>query len=147
MKICWKSFTNMLRKLVPPRKLKIMDPTPCDAIVYYDDGSREVITGVSSVSTKNIHREDGPALSWSNGTKTWLQHGMHHRMDGPAVITSTGEQRWAIWGKPVTKEVNEWLADTGIDPNKPFDYDDLDAQTAVCFLAFMISLEGTLTVL
>lgn len=131
----------MLRKPVRPRKLKSTD-SPCDVVAYYENGTRGLHRGVYSIGTKRIHREDGPALSWSNGTKVWMHYGKHHRMDGPSVITHKGEQRWEIWGQLVTKEVNEWLVDNGIDSVKPFDYDDLDAQTAVCFLAFMMSLEG-----
>lgn len=32
-----------------------------------------------------LHREDGPAVINSNGTKEWFVHGVRHRTDGPAV--------------------------------------------------------------
>lgn len=31
-----------------------------------------------------IHREDGPAIEWDSGYKTWLIEGLYHREDGPA---------------------------------------------------------------
>jgi len=32
-----------------------------------------------------LHREDGPARIYSNGTKQWYKNGVLHREDGPAV--------------------------------------------------------------
>lgn len=31
-----------------------------------------------------LHREDGPAIEWDNGTKSWFLNGVRHREDGPA---------------------------------------------------------------
>jgi len=44
-----------------------------------------------------IHREDGPAVEWSDGLKQWYRNGKVHRLDGPAVISSSGES-WFING-------------------------------------------------
>ncbi len=121
-----------------------MDGTKHDVVVYYN-GSKTVVKNVSIVTTNKVHREDGPALLWDNGTTVWIQHGKHHRMDGPSSINSIGRQRWCIRGRDVTKKVNQWLEDNGIDPLKFFQFNDLDDQTAVCFLSFMLSLEGKLT--
>ena len=32
-----------------------------------------------------LHREDGPAVEWNDGTKEWYRHGKLHRVDGPAI--------------------------------------------------------------
>jgi hypothetical protein len=32
-----------------------------------------------------LHREDGPAVEWADGSKIWCQHGKFHRLDGPAI--------------------------------------------------------------
>ena len=45
------------------------------------------------------HREDGPAVEWSDGTKEWYLNGNLHREDGPAVEWSDGEKRWYLNGK------------------------------------------------
>ncbi len=41
-----------------------------------------------------MHRDDGPAWIWPDGTQYWCQHGKLHRKDGPAVIWLTGTQAW-----------------------------------------------------
>ena len=33
-----------------------------------------------------LHRIDGPALEYSNGTKMWYYEGKQHRINGPAVL-------------------------------------------------------------
>ena len=41
-----------------------------------------------------LHRENGPAVVWSNGTKFWLRNDQKHRTDGPAVEFSNGHVEW-----------------------------------------------------
>jgi hypothetical protein len=41
-----------------------------------------------------LHREDGPAIEYNNGTKYFYINGLLHREDGPAVIDANGEQYW-----------------------------------------------------
>jgi hypothetical protein len=45
------------------------------------------------------HREDGPAIEWSNGDKEWYINGERHREDGPAVVRVNGTREWWIYGK------------------------------------------------
>ena len=40
------------------------------------------------------HRENGPAIVWSNGTKIWYQNGRRHRTDGAAIEWSSGTKEW-----------------------------------------------------
>jgi len=54
-------------------------------IVYYLNG--------------NFHREDGPAVEWANGDKSWWLNGKLHRECGPAVIFVDGEKQWLLNGK------------------------------------------------
>jgi hypothetical protein len=42
----------------------------------------------------NFHREDGPAMEYSNGDKVWFLYGEIHRDNEPAVIYHDGEKRW-----------------------------------------------------
>ena len=41
-----------------------------------------------------LHREDGPAVEWSDGTKSWYQYEKRHREDGPAVEYANGDKCW-----------------------------------------------------
>lgn len=48
------------------------------------------------------HREGGPAISKPDGTKVWYYCGQRHRMDGPASIYPEGHKCWYIFGLRVT---------------------------------------------
>ena len=49
--------------------------------------------------TDHRHREDGPAVEWSNGTKEWYINGKRYREDGPAVEWADGAKFWFINGQ------------------------------------------------
>ena len=53
----------------------------------------------------NLHREDGPAIIWADGTKIWYKNGLRHREDGPAVDTVYGNQQWFINGEEYSKSL------------------------------------------
>jgi hypothetical protein len=42
------------------------------------------------------HREDGPAIEYSDGHKEWYINGERHRTDGPAVEYTDGDKSWFI---------------------------------------------------
>lgn len=46
-----------------------------------------------------LHREDGPAVIFSNGHQAWWRDGNLHRTDGPAIIFNDGEKHWLVNGK------------------------------------------------
>lgn len=48
--------------------------------------------------TGRIHREDGPAIENTDGTKRWCQNGVYHRVDGPAYCAN-GAMVWFFNGK------------------------------------------------
>jgi hypothetical protein len=54
----------------------------------YSDGTKEWCRN------GQCHREDGPAIEYSNGTKEWYRNGQHHREDGPAIEYSNGYKAW-----------------------------------------------------
>ena len=61
-----------------------------DNTVYYDNNL--------------IHREDGPAIEWNNGSSHWYLHDMLHRIDGPAIELAAPYlgytvKKWSINGK------------------------------------------------
>lgn len=45
-----------------------------------------------------LHREDGPAVNYLDGTGMWFVGGQKHRVGAPAVITSEGHQEWWMDG-------------------------------------------------
>ena len=54
-----------------------------------------------------LHREDGPAVIYSNGHKFWYKNGKLHREDGPAIVAWNGSKQWWMnGGYFFTKE--EW---------------------------------------
>ena len=58
------------------------------------------------------HREDGPAREWANGRKEWLLNGKHHREDGPAREFANGDKQWCLNDEEVNPETiaDLWLA-------------------------------------
>ena len=54
-------------------------------------------------SAGQLHRDEGPAVEWNNGTKSWYQNGNRHRTDGPAVEYASGGKVWYINGKRLTE--------------------------------------------
>jgi hypothetical protein len=50
------------------------------------------------------HREDGPAVIFSDGKQFWYRDGMYHRDDGPAIIYPDGTQKWYLNGKLQSKK-------------------------------------------
>jgi hypothetical protein len=40
------------------------------------------------------HREDGPAVEYTNGEKHWFKNGKYHREDGPAIEESDGSKEY-----------------------------------------------------
>ena len=45
-----------------------------------------------------LHREDGPAVEYSNGDKLWYVNDELHREDGPAAEYADGSNGWWLRG-------------------------------------------------
>ena len=43
-------------------------------------------------SAGQLHRTNGPAVEWRNGTKSWYQYGLRHRTDGAAIEYLDGKK-------------------------------------------------------
>ena len=43
-----------------------------------------------------LHREDGPAVERSSGTKEWWLNGQRHRINGPAIEWANGGETWFL---------------------------------------------------
>ena len=56
---------------------------------------------------REFHRENGPAVEYSNGNKCWYFNGERHRQDGAAVEYTNGDKWWYINGKQIFCKDNE----------------------------------------
>ena len=73
----------------PPEIVKAINRGDMDKMMHIG-GYAEIY-----LDTKGrLHRDDGPAIVWSSGTKQWYQHGERHRDEGPAVIWASGTKVW-----------------------------------------------------
>ena len=54
-------------------------------------------------SKDQLHRENGPAVEYTSGTKVWYIKGQCHREDGPAVEWAGGTKSWYLNGQQVTE--------------------------------------------
>lgn len=71
------------------------------AVIYTDDSCEWWICG-------KRHREDGAAIIRSSGHKEWWMNGQRHRDDGPARQLADGSKEWWINGVKLTQ--TEFLA-------------------------------------
>ena len=55
-------------------------------------------------SDDQLHREDGPAVERSDGSRMWYLNGKLHREDGPAVERPNGTRFWYRNGERLSKE-------------------------------------------
>lgn len=54
--------------------------------------------------TSICHREDGPAIEYTDGTKFWYINNARHRVDGPAIEWANGTKCWYLNGVQLTEE-------------------------------------------
>jgi hypothetical protein len=65
---------------------------------YTIKGTEDYVTWYKE-GTNQLHRTDGPAVEYSNGTREWWVDGKLHRTDGPAIERSDGYKAWYLNGK------------------------------------------------
>ena len=63
------------------------------------DGGKLFFGCVEWYKDGKLHREDGPAVEWEDGSKEWLIEGKLHRLDGPAMEDVDGYKAWFVNGK------------------------------------------------
>ena len=76
-----------------------------------DGPAREYADGSKSWYVEGkLHRQDGPAFEQANGYKAWWVEGKRHRLDGPAIEDANGYKAWYVKGKILTEEeFNEYI--------------------------------------
>ena len=52
-----------------------------------------------------FHREDGPAIEYTDGAKEWQQYGKLHRLDGPAIDYDIKIRMCYIYGVYIKKPI------------------------------------------
>ena len=70
-----------------------------------------------------MHRLDGPAIEWADGTKIWYINNQMHREDGPAVEWADGTKEWWLNSQEIFPE--EWLKENNINPNNMSEEDQV----------------------
>lgn len=76
---------------------KILHREDGPAIEYADGSKMWYFNG-------NRHREDGPAIESPKGYRMWYANDLPHREDGPALIREDGTENWYLNGEEVTEE-------------------------------------------
>jgi hypothetical protein len=56
--------------------------------IYYKDRAMTI-----------LHRIDGPAVEYADGSKAWYVDGQRHRLDGPAIECADGYKAWYVDGQ------------------------------------------------
>ena len=64
--------------------------------LHREDGPAIIVSNGSKVWYRNslCHRDDGPGVIDSDGFKAWYKNGLYHRDDGPAIIHNDGTKEW-----------------------------------------------------
>ena len=66
---------------------------------YYFSEPGNWVDGNGYPIIEKLHREDGPAVEYFDGTKYWYLNGKRHREDSPAVEHANGSKYWFLNGK------------------------------------------------
>jgi hypothetical protein len=68
--------------------------------VIYSDGTKTWIN-----KKGQLHRTDGPAYEYADGSKSWYLNGVRHRTDGPAIERDGGFKSWYLNGHLLTENL------------------------------------------
>jgi len=67
-------------------------------VEVYDDGF------ITWSFNGKLHREDGPAIKWADGTEFYYLNGNFHREDGPAIKWANGKEEYWLNNIEYSKE-------------------------------------------
>jgi hypothetical protein len=100
--IYWDDKCKMYFK--PPKKIYVDEPT----ILHREDGPAIKYTNGAECwyLSGKLHRIDGPAITATDGSKSYYEYGVLHRDGGPAIEYSTGEKEW--WNRGVLVRAIGW---------------------------------------
>jgi len=67
---------------------------------WFKGEAPEIVEGRMWWFGGKLHREDGPAVEWANGTKEWCIDNDNHRIGGPSIEFGDGNNNhFAIDGR------------------------------------------------
>lgn len=103
-----KNFTG---HVIIPRKPRNVEYWYKAGKVHRKEGPAEIWGDGSTVWRLNgkPHRVDGPAYEHPDGEKQWFLNGKYHRMDGPAIEYFDGSKHYWIHDEPIHDENAYWL--------------------------------------
>ncbi len=55
----------------------------------------------------HLHKEDGPAIEYSDRDKEWFLNGLRHREDGPVIEYGDKDKFWFYHGKQIDCKDNQ----------------------------------------
>jgi len=82
-------------------------------MMLYENAMQQPTMTVDKGGTKwwrlngKLHREDGPAVEYTNGDREWYLNDKLHREDGPAFEGADGDKEWYLNGK-WCKDIFAW---------------------------------------
>lgn len=68
-----------------------------ESVLEIDDNGNQRWYAQIDNRMKILHRNDGPAIIYQNGSMNWYIYGILHRDDGPAVIDVTNSGKTEMW--------------------------------------------------
>lgn len=80
----------------------------------------------------SLHRVDGPAIEWVDGSLEYWVDGIRHRLDGPAVIWSNGYEAWYKDGQLLREDGPKVLRRPGSSNDEVFSIDQCGIQCDIC---------------
>lgn len=85
----------------------------------YTNKSGNKIWYLPSRGKDYIHRLDGPAIKWVDGSTYWYVNNKQHRLDGPAVINldvkgNICQETWVINDIWLNEDVVDWIEENGM---------------------------------
>ena len=81
-------------KILAEKYEQVLEAVQEPVMTSYDNGTKEW-----RLNNGKLHRLDGPAIEWADGTESWFHNGYLHRLDGPAVKDAVGSTVWKRYGK------------------------------------------------
>lgn len=77
-----------------------------DVIMWVSDG---IIWHHLKGNMLSFHREDGPAIQYTDGSGHWYKEGKLHRDDGPAMVDKQGKEYWFKEGEPYEPSAHDLM--------------------------------------
>jgi len=80
--------------ILGPLELAIMKPNKKEPVCHINEHGNKYW-----VYNDKLHREDGPAIEWHDGSIFFYVKDKLHRLDGPAIERSNGSKFWYYKGR------------------------------------------------